>query len=614
MLSIAVARSADYYARLAQVGYYTAAPEKPGAWYGKGAERLLFTVEINDLSAFKKVFEGLHPEGGKLVQNAGKENRKNAWDLTFSAPKSFSVLWAIANETDRKVLETIERRAVESALNEATNHVVTRTGKGGVIREQCDVIFALFPHSASRAEEPQRHTHCLLMNIGVRANGRTSALETADLFRMKMTLGALYRAELSRLMEHEYGISFERVKNSIELLGRDKTLCEFYSTRSKEIEGFMKENGLKGATLAAKACTETRSKKDMEKGIDEHLSRWLREAGEQGMTYEKLFGEMKRAHLAQQAPQSQLKQSAEERKAAVLAGLIDTVNERLFKEHSHFSQFRLFQTVAEESQLLSLTLEEIRSVKTTIQKSLIFLHRERNGVEHYTTARTLNQEKSLIVNAEKLAEDGAHVVRAQVRKECLSSKLSDEQKLAFLHVTEPGRLKIVEGLAGTGKTTFLREANRAWVKEGYTTIGISLAAIAAENLKTEAGIQDAKSLAKFFIEHEKGTVQVDRKTVIVLDEAAMVGTHDLKKLTDICLATGAKTVWVGDRSQLQSIAPGGGFAGAADRFGKAELNEIWRQQGAHEWGRKAVYDAAKGAVTDTLAKLNEEGKLVELNH
>jgi conjugative relaxase-like TrwC/TraI family protein len=285
MLSIAVARSADYYARLAQVGYYTAAPEKPGAWYGKGAERLLFTGEISDLSAFKKVFEGLHPEGGKLVQNAGKENRKNAWYLTFSAPKSFSVLWAIANETDRKVLESIERRAVESALNEATNHVVTRTGKGGVVRERCDLIFALFPHSTSRAEEPQRHTHCLLMNIGVRANGKTGALETADLFRMKMTLGALYRAELSRLMEHEYGISFERVKNSIELLGRDKPLCEFYSTRSKEIESFMKENGLQGATLAAKACTKTRSKKDMEKGIDEHLSRWSRETEELGVTY-----------------------------------------------------------------------------------------------------------------------------------------------------------------------------------------------------------------------------------------------------------------------------------------------------------------------------------------
>lgn len=137
MLSIAVARSADYYARLAQVGYYAAAPESPGVWYGKGAERLSFEGEISDLSAFKKVFEGLHPQGGKLVQNASKEDRKNAWDLTFSAPKSFSVLWALANEQDRKVLESIERRAVESALSEASKHVVTRTGKGGVVRESC---------------------------------------------------------------------------------------------------------------------------------------------------------------------------------------------------------------------------------------------------------------------------------------------------------------------------------------------------------------------------------------------------------------------------------------------------------------------------------------------
>lgn len=371
----------------------------------------------------------------------------------------------------------------------------------------------------------------------------------------------------------------------------------------------MKENGLSGASFAAQACTETRSKKDMEKGLDEHLRRWAQEATEQGVTYEQLSGEMKKEHLTRVVHSKQQHGSAEEQRAALLSGLIATVTERLFKEHSHFSQFRLFQTVAEEAQLLSLTVDEIRNVKTTIQQSLIFLYRERNGVEHYTTAQTLSVEKALVTNAQKLSENETHLVRAQTRKELLAPHLSDEQKLAFLHVTEPGRLKIVEGLAGTGKTTFLRAANQAWTKEGYTTIGVSLAAIAAENLKTESGIQEAMSLAKFFIACEQGSLPVDRKTVIVLDEAAMVGTQDLKKLTEVCLATGAKTVWVGDRRQLQSIAPGGGFAGAADRFGKAELNEIWRQQGAHEWGRKAVYDAAKGAITEALAKLNDEGKL-----
>lgn len=242
---------------------------------------------------------------------------------------------------------------------------------------------------------------------------------------MKMTLGALYRAELARLMEHEYGLSFERVKNSIELLGRNKPLCEFYSTRSKEIDLYLKENGLSGASFAAQACTETRSKKDMEKGIDEHLRRWSKEARERGVTYEKMFGAMKREHLAQAASRSHSKSSAEEQRAAVLAGLIVTVNERLFKEHSHFSQFRSFQTVAEEAQLLRLTVDEIRQVKTTIQQSLIFLHRERNGVEHYTTARTLSVEKALIANAQKLSEDATHLLRAQTRKEQLAPHLSE---------------------------------------------------------------------------------------------------------------------------------------------------------------------------------------------
>lgn len=168
---------------------------------------------------------------------------------------------------------------------------------------------------------------------------------------------------------------------------------------------------------------------------------------------------------------------------------------------------------------------------------------------------------------------------------------------------------MVEGLAGTGKTTFLRQANRAWEKDNYNTIGVALAAVAAENLQKESGIHNSSSLAKFFHDFEKEALTVDRKTVIVLDEAAMVGTYDLKKLTDISIQRGAKLVCVGDRNQLQAIDPGGAFAGLADRFGKAELNEIWRQRNDHEWGRKAVYNAAKGAVSISLSQLHDKGKL-----
>jgi ATP-dependent exoDNAse (exonuclease V) alpha subunit len=318
---------------------------------------------------------------------------------------------------------------------------------------------------------------------------------------------------------------------------------------------------------------------------------------------------MKREALIQRVKDQNIALSPEEQKEVIKTEITKIVKERLFKEQSHFTQVKLAQTVAEESQLSGLTIAEIKGVGESIKKDLIHLHDQKNGLSHYTTKETLAQEKRLLKNAEILTQNSTHIVAAKTRASFLSPNLSDEQKLAFLHVTEPGRLKLVEGLAGTGKTTFLRQANRAWTQDGYTTIGVSLAAVAAENLQKEAKIQNSSSLAKFFSDHEKGTIKVDRKTVIVLDEAAMVGTHDLKRLTDICLTKGAKTVWVGDRNQIQAIDPGGAFAGVADRFGKAELNQIWRQRNDHEWGRKAVYNAAKGAVSESLLDLHEKGKL-----
>jgi conjugative relaxase-like TrwC/TraI family protein len=611
MLSIGVARNADYYTRLAQSAYYTNAPEAPGQWHGVGAEKLGLTGEISDPEAFRKLFSGYGKNGEKLVQNAGKDDRKNAWDLTFSAPKAFSTLWAIGNEEQRAKLESIHERAMKAALEQLNEHVVTRTGKGGVNREKCDLIYALFEHTTSRSEEPQLHTHALLMNIGVRADGKTSALETHDLFRMRLTAGAYYRAEVARLSKEELGLRFERIeKNCIELWGRVKELCAHWSTRSKEIDEYVKEHGISnGGKGKAFACTETRSKKDMERSREENLQRWKEEAKEMGHTYDSLYQSMRRESLLQKAKDPHLSLTEKERKEAVKAEITATVKERLFKEQSHFTQVKLAQTVAEESQLSGLTISEIKGVGESIKKDLVHLYDQKNGLTHYTTKETITQEKELITNAETLTKNNTHIVSPKSRMSFLSPELSDEQKLAFLHVTEPGRLKIVEGIAGTGKTTFLRQANRAWEEEGYTTFGVALQAVTAENIQKEAHIQKSSSLAKFFYDYEKETLNVDTKTVIVLDEAAMVGTQDLKKLTDICLATGAKTVWVGDRNQIQAIDPGGAFAGAADRFGKAELQEIWRQRGSHEWGRKAVYNAAKGAVTESLSELYEKGKV-----
>jgi conjugative relaxase-like TrwC/TraI family protein len=668
MLSISAARNADYYARLAKAGYYTNAPEEPGKWYGKGAECLGLSGQIQEQD-FRRIFEGFHPEDRRrLVQNAGSADRRNAYDLTFTVPKSVSAFWAISDHENRGKIEAIKAEALRRTLDLGSKYVVTRTGRGGEHREPCSLVFALFSHSTSRAEEPNLHTHAVLMNLGVRGDGKTSALDVAEIYRLKMTLGALYRSELARGMKEEFGVRFERVNRSIELLGRDKALCDYWSTRAKEIDHYMKEHGLSGAEAAARACVETRTKKDMETPREEHLKRWVTEAAERGVTAESLLEEMRYAAIT--TPLHQTPDLRAEIKAAV--------EERLYAEHSHFTGQKLFQTVAEEAQTSGLSIEEIVSLKEEVEAECKLLYEERNGIRHYTTERTMKLEREYLRNIKELSESTTHHLRASTRKAHLAESLSDEQKLAYLHITGDGQLKFVEGLAGTGKTTFLRHAVRAWKEEGYQTVGAATAAVAAENLSKEAGLDRSGSLAKLFMDYErqgkldaleekmktswKGHLdelerrgklspekkaellenqtlknplyrafldatwktgseertlfntkpgidasRIDSKTVMVIDEAAMVGTHDLFQLTEISRTTGAKLVLVGDRGQLQSISPGGAFAGGADRVGKAEVTQIWRQK--DEWARNVVYNAAKGSVSDALSKLDEEGKI-----
>jgi conjugative relaxase-like TrwC/TraI family protein len=592
MLSLSAAKNADYYAKLARSGYYVDAPEEVGRWYGAGASKLGLTGEVKE-EDFRKLFSGVSPfTDNKLVRNAGEVNRRNAYDLTFSDPKSVSVLWAISDKKTREKIEDVRAKALEQVLDFASDYVVTRTGKGGVNREKCSLVYALFNHSTSRAEEPNLHTHAILMNLGVREDGKTSALDVAEIYRLKMTLGALYRAELASRMDKEFGLSFERVNRSIELLARDKELCDYWSTRSKEIDKYLKDRGESGAKAAARACLVTRTKKDMNTSREDNLKRWVKEAEERRVTGEQLLKDMVKRSLAAGY------ESREDIK--------ERIEERLFKEHSHFTGHKLFQTVAEECQLSGFLVGDIVSLKDEIEKGLKLLYEERNGVRHYTSEKTLSLEKQFLKRVKALSQRESHFVKATTRKRYLLDKLSDEQKLAFLHVTNSGQLKIVEGLAGSGKTTFLRQAVSAWKEEGYTVIGSSLAAIAADNLAKEAGIERASSLTKLLGDYDR-LGGIHSRTVIVLDEAAMVGTYDLNRLLKVAKRSGAKLVWVGDRGQLQAISPGGGFAGAADRIGKAEVTQIWRQEDSK--AREVVYNAARGATGEALRGLNEEGRL-----
>jgi ATP-dependent exoDNAse (exonuclease V) alpha subunit len=161
------------------------------------------------------------------------------------------------------------------------------------------------------------------------------------------------------------------------------------------------------------------------------------------------------------------------------------------------------------------------------------------------------------------------------------------------------RIEIVEGAAGAGKTFALGAARRAWDASGYRVIGCSLAARAARQLQDDAGIPAATIDRLLGDLDRRNGLGLDGRTVIVVDEAAMVGTRKLARLLGRAEAAHAKVVLVGDPCQLPEIDAGGAFRSLQHRLRASRLIENRRQTQA--WERDALAELRGGDTDSAVA-------------
>lgn len=184
------------------------------------------------------------------------------------------------------------------------------------------------------------------------------------------------------------------------------------------------------------------------------------------------------------------------------------------------------------------------------------------------------------------------------------SKLSDEQIEAVAHITQPTQLSCVVGLAGAGKSTLLAVARDAWERQGHRVYGAALAAKAAEGLEAASGVP-SRTLASLERSWATGHEPLDHGDILMIDEAGMVGTRQLKRVSDALAQRGCKLVLVGDPDQLQPIEAGRPFAEIAEDIGAARLNEIRRQRS--EWQRSASRALAEMRTEDALDAYATDG-------
>lgn len=607
-----------YYANLGEAesaDYYSEDGARPGRWRGAGAEMLGLSGDVDPL-VFRNLLEGKNPDGTKsLVQNQrGVRGRRAGFDLTFSLPKSFSVLWSQASEAERKQLDAVAELAILRTLGVVEELCgKTRRGKGSQVTESAKILFAVFSHDTARgipgeAPDANRHYHCVMPNVALRVDGTSGSVDARPLFarRMKNALGSLFRAQASMLLREELGVETYRPQKEgrdepvswWEVTGVPLGLVKAMSKRRTEIEDWLRRTGLSGARAAEKAALVTRqgktkhTRRELDVAWREQASVWG--FGAQEVT--KLFGEARSLSADEKLTGS---------KNAVARSL-----SMLLDHQARFTRNELLELAAIEAQGQGIGIDDVADAveqELTTSREIVRLQ-DKDRVPSYTTREMVRLEQSTVERATRLAGRRGHAQSHSQVEACLSQHktLKSEQCEAVRQVTSGGDLVSITGFAGTGKTYMLGVAKELLEASGYKLLGTSLAAKAAKVLEADSGIPSTH-LDQLFLDLERRYRTLDDKTVVVVDEAGTVGTRHLASLLQRVEKARAKIVLVGDERQTQAVAAGAPFRKISELVGTTAMTQIVRQQ--EPWARRVVLDLRAGEAASALSALDRRRRL-----
>jgi conjugative relaxase-like TrwC/TraI family protein len=571
---------------LAQNDYYAAGEIRPGQWIGAGAERMgLKNVVTRE--QFHSLCKNQNPnDGERLTQRQQKEDKRRVfYDFTCSAPKSVSVL-AVTLDDDRLV--TAHEEAMRIAFRELEAFAATRVRKQGSQKDRTtgNLVAAGFTHTSSRALDPQLHTHFTVFNATFDENERCwKALQAGGMYDAIRYGTAVYRNELAKRVQ-QIGYRIQPAKHGFQIDGVSPEVLKRFSKRSQQRDAVVQEMEQKlGRKLSnnaiALAVHQSRAKKL--KGIS--------------------TAEVRERQLAQLNPDEL--EALQKLSAAVsrtnqprIAGL---ENQTLNHAIAHVFERK---SVVPEHELLNAALSQrlgevdLPALKASVKSSADLVKTERG----FSTPQILATELDLIqtVNA------GCDAVAPLHPGYKPADWLGEDQRRAIYHVLRTSdRITGLRGLAGSGKTTALRELVAA-CKEAHVEPLFCAPTAAATDVLRKEGFE-AVTLQSLLLTKPA----LSARQLVVLDEAGAVGIDDMRRLFE--MARDARIVLSGDTGQHASVARGDALR-ILERhsdFKSGQLTAIRRQHKAAY--RKAVELAAQKRTVEAFAQLERMGAVAEFS-
>ncbi|MBA2282736.1 MAG: relaxase domain-containing protein [Acidimicrobiia bacterium] len=290
-----------YYVEAVALGaeeYYTGAREAPGQWVGSASGRLGLEGEV-EAEVLSRILRHADPSGVYRLTAARSVPTVAAYDTTFCAPKSVSLLFALGAPEVSNEVRNAQDVSVGAALGVLERVACRgRRGRGGSTLVDGDgFVAAAFRHRTSRAADPHLHTHVLLANlVHAPVDDRWTALDGRPIFTWLQTVGHLYDAQLRWELSQRLGVEWGAVgkTGTAEISGVPPEAVREFSTRRKEIEAHIHEHPGANPQVATYA---TRRAKDHDLDANSLLPAWRERAAAAGLDDRAVEGLLDRTAL-----------------------------------------------------------------------------------------------------------------------------------------------------------------------------------------------------------------------------------------------------------------------------------------------------------------------------
>jgi conjugative relaxase-like TrwC/TraI family protein len=641
----ALKSAADYYTKsLTKGDYYSEQSEITGQWVGLGASRLGLFGEIQK-EQFDRLCAGSHPLTGDQLTSRIVSDRREAYDFTFSVPKSVSLLSAVSSPEVAALIQDQIKESMKFTMAEVEKNIQTRIRESGKNdnRVTGNIVYGYFLHKNSRPmdgySDPQLHVHAVVMNLtydGI--DKKWKAIQMRDKVENREYYNSIFNSNLANRLQ-TIGLEIRKTPGDFDLAGVTDQTIKTFSRRTDEIEKEAKVQNIHNPDAKGKLGARTRQSKS-----DNHSQSELQEIyngllfPEQKIVLESLNQELQNKIENNEIDYKLLDQNIltnvqtnpnqiqgdQNQPTDHTKKWLDYTLEHHFERHSTSSEHRLIGEVLKNGigqTSLDLVTKQIEQYKkdgvlideiTSSKVDLESIKARNNLSPSITTQVALGEEQNIIklINSRVNTYNPVNLQYSQTILKDTFLNTNQKKVVSNLMLSLDG-VDLLEGKAGTGKTTTLKAVETGLNQAGYSVTVLAPITKAVEVLQAE-GFVDSMTVQKYLNIPEDGELRTKSKNYLIVDEASLVSVRQMNKLLTIASESKFRVILIGDTKQHKSVERGNTLKTIQEHSNieTYSLNQIQRQ--TQNEAKLAVEDLSKGKVIEGIEKFQKLGFVKEI--